>query len=166
MATLNKQCPVMYDNDMPKTLDVGEGFRGKDGRVAFLLRQAHGAWRIAVERELSPLGITGPQYSALNVIAQLPGLSGTELARSSMLTQQTTNEILVTLARERLIARLPRHGNRRVLEVRLTPEGRVAIVKARRIVHRLEKRMVSGLRAEEEARFREWLVRCAENLTE
>ncbi|MGH2759065.1 MAG: MarR family winged helix-turn-helix transcriptional regulator [Actinomycetota bacterium] len=151
---------------MARTLEVGQGFRGKDGRVAFLLRQAHGAWRVAIERQLSPLGITGPQYSALNVIAQLPGLSGSELARSSMLTQQTTNEILVALMRRRLIARRPRDGNRRILEVRLTAGGRAVIAKARRIVHRLERRMVSSLTAEGQALFREWLVTCARNLAE
>ncbi len=144
---------------------MGEGFRGKDGRPAFLLRQAHGAWRAAIDRELAPLGITGPQYSALNVVARLPGVSGSELARSSMLTQQTTNEILVVLVREGLVVREPREGNRRVLEVQLTAEGRRVIEKARRIVHRLENRMLDGLSQAERAKFRSWLVTCAQNLT-
>jgi DNA-binding MarR family transcriptional regulator len=149
---------------MPKQIEIGEGFRGRDGHVTFLLRQAHSALRAVIDRELAPLGLTGPQYSALNVIARRPGLSGTELARASMLTQQTTNEILLALARRRWIMRRPRAGNRRVLEVHATDEGRRIIVRARRIVNRIERRMVAGLGAHDQARLREWLVLCAQAL--
>jgi DNA-binding MarR family transcriptional regulator len=149
---------------MPRQIEIGEDFRGPDGHVAFLLRQAHSALRAVIARELAPLGLTGPQYSALNVIARLPGLSGTELARSSMLTQQTTNEILLTLVRRRWVRRHPRAGNRRVLEVHATDEGRRIIAQARRIVYRIEGRMVADLDARDQARLREWLVLCAQAL--
>jgi DNA-binding MarR family transcriptional regulator len=149
---------------MPRQIEIGEDFRGPDGHVAFLLRQAHSAWRAVIDRELAPLGLTGPQYSALNVIARLPGVSGTELARASMLTQQTTNEILLALARHRWITRRPRAGNRRILEVQVTDEGRRIITRARRIVYRIERRMVADLDARDQARLREWLVLCAKAL--
>jgi DNA-binding MarR family transcriptional regulator len=147
-----------------RTPEIGEGFRGRDGSVAFLLRQAHGAWRTAIDDELETVGISGPQYSVLNVVRLLPGLSGSELARASMLTQQTTNEIVLALTRRRLIARAPRAENRRVLELVLTPAGRAVIVKARRIVRRLERRMVASINDEEQAVLRSWLVSCAQNL--
>jgi DNA-binding MarR family transcriptional regulator len=149
---------------MSTQIAIGEDFRGPDGHVAFLLRQAHSALRAVIDRELAPLGLTGPQYSALNVIARLPGLSGTELARSSMLTQQTTNEILLALARRGWVRRQARAGNRRVLEVHATDEGRRIIAQARRIVYRIEGRMVADLDARDQARLREWLVLCAQAL--
>jgi DNA-binding MarR family transcriptional regulator len=149
---------------MPRQNEIGEGFRGPDGHVAFLLRQANSALRTVIERELAPLGITGPQYSALNVIVRCPGLSGTELARASALTQQTTNEILVALERKRWIMRQPRAGNRRVLDVHPTGGGRRVTARARRIVYRIERRMVSDLNARDQARLREWLVLCAKAL--
>jgi DNA-binding MarR family transcriptional regulator len=148
-----------------RQIEIGEDFRGPDGHVAFLLRQAHSALRVVIDRELASLGITGPQYSALNVIVRCPGLSGTELARSSMLTQQTTNEILLVLARRRWITREARSGNRRVLEVHATDEGRRLIASARRIVYRIERRMVADLDSGEQARLRAWLVGCAQALT-
>lgn len=151
---------------MPRQIGIGEDFRGPDGHVAFLLRQAHSALRAVIDRELGGLGITGPQYSALNVITRCPGLSGTELAGASMLTQQTTNEILLALAQRRWITRRQRAGNRRVLEVHATAEGRSIIVRARRIVYRIERRMVADLDAREQARLREWLVSCARALAE
>jgi DNA-binding MarR family transcriptional regulator len=153
-----------YHGLMPKASEVGESFRGPDGPLSFLLRQAHSAFRRAIDRELAPLGLTGPQYSALNVIARLPGLSGSELARASMLTQQTVNEILLTLERERWISRQPRIGNRRILEAHATAEGRRIIGQARRVVSRLERHMVAGLGAGEQKRLREWLVACAHAL--
>lgn len=149
---------------MPRQVEIGEGFRGRDGHVSFLLRQAHSALRAVIDRELAPLGITGPQFSALNVIARDPGLSGTELARSSALTQQTTNEILIALERKRWITRRPRAGNHRVLDVHPTEEGRRLITRARRIVYRIESRMVADLDAGEQERFREWLVLAARAL--
>jgi DNA-binding MarR family transcriptional regulator len=152
--------------DVPRHIEIGEDFRGPDGHVAFLLRQAHSALRAVIDRELGPLGLTGPQYSALNVIARGSGLSGTELARASMLTQQTTNEILLALARQRLITRQTRTGNRRVLEVHATDEGRRIVARARRIVYRIERRMVANLNAQDQARLREWLVLCAQALAQ
>jgi DNA-binding MarR family transcriptional regulator len=151
---------------MPASVEIGEGFRGPDGRVAFLLRQAHSAFRAVIDRELAPLSLTGPQYSALNVIARMPGLSGSELARNSMLTQQTTNEILRTLERQGLIVRQPRAGNRRVLEVHVTQDGQHLIARARRIVYGIERRMVSSLGVRDQARLRQWLVACAQALAE
>jgi DNA-binding MarR family transcriptional regulator len=151
---------------MPEPIAIGESFRGPDGPVSFLLRQAHSAFRAAIDRELSPLGLTGPQYSGLNVVSRLPGLSGTELARTSMLTQQTANEILLTLERRGWITREPRAGNRRVLEVYATEEGRRVIGRARRVVSRIERRMVADLDAGDQRLFREWLVACARALTE
>jgi DNA-binding MarR family transcriptional regulator len=148
-----------------REIDIGEDFRGPDGHVAFLLRQAHSALRAEIDRELGPLGITGPQYSALNVIVRSPGLSGTELARASMLTQQTTNEILLVLARRGWITREARSGNRRVLEVYATDEGRRLIARARRVVYRIERRMVGDLDSAEQATLRTWLVACARALT-
>ena len=149
---------------MPRQVEIGQDFRGPDGHIAFLLRQANSALRMVIERELAPLGITGPQYSALNVIVRLPGLSGTELARASALTQQTTNEILVALERKRWIVRQPRAGNRRVLDVHPTDDGRSVVSRARRIVYRIERRMVADLDAGDQAQLREWLVLCTKTL--
>jgi DNA-binding MarR family transcriptional regulator len=151
---------------MSRQIEIGEEFRGPNGRVAFLLRQTNSALRTVIERELAPLGITGPQYSALNIIVRLPGLSGTELAHASSLTQQTTNAILVALERKRWIVRQSRAGNRRVLDVHPTDEGRRIISGARRIVYRIERRMVADLDVRDQAQLREWLVRCAKALAE
>jgi hypothetical protein len=45
----------------------GEGKRGTEGYIAYLLRQAAGAARLATERALADLGATPPQFMVLTV---------------------------------------------------------------------------------------------------
>jgi hypothetical protein len=45
-------------------------------------------------------------------------------------------------------------------------DGRRVISRARRIVYRIERRMVADLDAREQERFREWLVLCAKPLVQ
>jgi hypothetical protein len=42
----------------------GEGKRGEQGYLAYLLRQAQAAARLAMERALADLGVTPPQFVA------------------------------------------------------------------------------------------------------
>jgi DNA-binding MarR family transcriptional regulator len=145
--------------------NVGEGFRGPEGRVGYLLRQAHQAFRAAAQTELAALGLTFPQYSVLSVADAEPGMSGAELARDSMLTPQTTNEIISLLVGADLLERRPDKRDKRLRRLHPTPAGRKLIARARPVVHGVEERMTSSLSATDEARLRRWLSACAGNLT-
>jgi DNA-binding MarR family transcriptional regulator len=145
--------------------NVGEGFRGPDGRVGYLLRQAHQAFRAAAQAELAALVLTFPQYSVLSVADAEPGLSGAELARDSMLTPQTTNEIITLLVGAELLERRPDARDKRLRRLHPTAAGRKLVARARPLVHAVEERMTSSLNATEEARLRRWLSACAGTLT-
>lgn len=145
--------------------NVGEGFRGPDGRVGYLLRQAHQAFRVAAQAELAGIGLTFPQYSVLSVADAEPGLSGAELARDSMLTPQTTNEIITLLVGAELLERRPDKRDKRLRRLHPTPAGRKLVARARPLVHGVEERMTSSLRTADEARLRQWLSAFAGNLT-
>ncbi len=148
-----------------KTMTViGEGFRGPDGRVGYLLRQAHQAFRVAAQTELSVIGLTLPQYSVLSVADRQPGLSGAELARESMLTPQTTNEIITLLAKAGLVEFGADSRDKRLRRVTVTDAGRDLVNRARPIVHGVETRMTSSLSAGDLAEFRVWLTNCARDL--
>ena len=67
----------------------GQGKRGEQGHLAYLLRQAQAATRLAMERALADLGVTPPQFVVLTMLRAYPGLSGADLARVAMLTPQT-----------------------------------------------------------------------------
>jgi DNA-binding MarR family transcriptional regulator len=144
----------------PHFIPIGSSFRGAEGRVGYLLRQASLAFRAAMNAELRALGLTAPQYSLLYVIHQCPRASGVALARMSMLTQQTTNELLLTLHERGLIDRT-RGADRRVLEATCTPAGTAAVAAARERVHAIEDQLLDPLPEAERRRLREWLVEVA-----
>jgi len=144
---------------------IGEGFRGPDGRAGYLLRQAHQAFRAAAQAELGPVGLTLPQYSVLSVADAEPGLSGAELARESMLTPQTTNEIISLLAAAGLLERRPDARDRRLRRMFVTETGRDLLSLARSAVHAVERRMTCSFSDADLARLRGWLTDCARNLT-
>jgi DNA-binding MarR family transcriptional regulator len=143
---------------------IGQGFRGPDGHLGFLLRQAQHAMRNAIDRELRPLELTGPQFSLLGILHAEPGISGAEAARDGMLTAQTTNEVIVALERRALVERRPHPRDRRMRQVFLTPEGEAAFAAAAGRVRTLERRAASGLTPDEAGRLKAWLVTCAQAL--
>jgi len=46
----------------------GEGKRGEQGYLGYLLRQAHAAVRLTMERTLADLGVTSPQFAVLTML--------------------------------------------------------------------------------------------------
>jgi len=140
---------------------VGEGFRGPDGKVGYLVRQAQQALRHALDAAVADLGITSPQYSVLSMIEIAPGSSGVEIADQMMLTPQTVNGILLALDRAGLVERRPDPGDKRVLQARLTTAGGALTATARARVSAVEERMTSRLPPAQRRQFTEALVSCA-----
>src|SRR5207247_3307299 len=90
----------------------GEGKRGEQGHLAYLLRQAQAATRLAMERALADLGVTSPQFVVLTMLRAYPGLSGADLARVALQTPQTVGVIIRNLERDGAIRKSPHpiHG--------------------------------------------------------
>ena len=65
-----------------------------------MLRQAQAATRLTLERALSDLGVTPPQFVVLTMLKAYPGLSGADLARVALLTPQTVGVIIRNLERD------------------------------------------------------------------
>lgn len=64
------------DDGVVRVPAPGEGKRGEDGYLGYLLRQAHAAVRLTMERTLADLGVTSPQFAVLTMLKAYPGLSG------------------------------------------------------------------------------------------
>lgn len=135
----------------------GQGRRGERGYLAYLLRQAHAATRLTMERALADVGVTPPQFMVLTMLRAYPGLSGAELARVAWLTPQTVGVIMGNLERDGAIRKTahPVHG--RVLQWSLTRRGDALLAKCRRHVQALERRLMAGLSATAQATVRRWL---------
>ena len=118
--------------------------------VGYLLKEASSALRAAMEGELRPLGMTITHYSCLELLAQRPGLSNSELARGAFVTRQSMNVLLQSLERDGLVRRADRAPSGRALPTELTAAGRRQLATASAAVRGVEDTMTQGL--DQEAR--------------
>jgi DNA-binding MarR family transcriptional regulator len=144
----------------------GQGKRGEQGYLAYLLRQAQAASRLTMERRLADLGVTPPQFVVLTMLRAYPGLSGADLARVALLTPQTVGVIIRNLERDGAIRKTPHPVHGRVLQWTLTRRGGTLLDKCRRHVMALERRLMAGLSAKAQATVRRWLSRIAADLSQ
>ncbi|MEU6819177.1 MarR family transcriptional regulator [Streptomyces atriruber] len=122
-----------------------------DKSLGYLLKEASSALRAAMEEVLRPLGMSVTHYSCLELLAQRPGLSNSELARGAFVTRQTMNVLLQSLEREGQVTRPAEASVGKVLPARLTPRGRRSLEKATAAVRSVEVRMLSGMTEAEQA---------------
>ena len=123
--------------------------------LGYLLKEASSALRTAMEEVLRPLGMSVTHYSCLELLAQRPGLSNSELARGAFVTRQTMNVLLQALERDGYVTRPAAAPVGKALPTRLTPRGRRSLEKATAAVRSVEVRMAAGLtEAEQSDAFR------------
>lgn len=125
--------------------------------LGYLLKEASAALRAAMEDVLRPLGMTVTHYSCLELLAQRPGLSSSELARGAFVTRQSMNVLLQALERDGFVARPAEAPVGKVLPARLTAEGRRRLDAASAAVRGVEERMLAGMDAADQAHARQSL---------
>ncbi|MBM7413392.1 MULTISPECIES: MarR family winged helix-turn-helix transcriptional regulator [Nocardiaceae] len=117
--------------------------------IGYALKEASSALRTAMEEVLRPLDMTVTRYSCLELLAQRPGSSNSELARGAFVTRQSMNVLLQTLEREGLVTRPTEAPVGKALPTRLTARGRRSLEQATAAVRSVEVRMLSGMTAAE-----------------
>lgn len=132
--------------------------------VGYLLKEASSALRSAMEAVLRPLGMTITHYSCLELLAQRPGLSNSELARGAFVTRQSMNVLLQSLERDGLVVRAEQAASGRALPTELTDAGRRQLATASAAVRGVEDRMKSGMDGAEQAAFADLLARSIASL--
>lgn len=118
--------------------------------LGYQVKEASSALRGAMEAVLRPLGMTITHYSCLELLAQRPGLSNSELARGTFVTRQSMNVLLQALERDGFVTRPPHPPAGKALPTELTPLGRESLERASAAVRSVEKRMLRELSAEEQ----------------
>jgi DNA-binding MarR family transcriptional regulator len=139
----------------------GEGKRGAEGRLGYLLRQANVAFRARLERTLADTGVTQPQFAVLTMIAAYPGCSSADLARLSLLTPQTVTVIVANLKRDGLLEANPHPVHGRIQRLSLTAHGKTVLGRCKARVQPLEEELAASLSPDEDAIIRRWLVQVA-----
>src|SRR5882672_7429356 len=169
--TPSKKRTTSHAEDRPQNPDLagprpppGRGKRGEQGYLAYLLRQAQAATRLTLERSLSSLGVTPPQFVVLTMLRAYPGLSGAGMARVALLTPQTVGVIIRNLERDGAIRKTPHPVHGRVLQWTLTRRGAMLLGQCRRHANALERRLVAGLTLEAQVTVRRWLSKIAADL--
>lgn len=118
--------------------------------LGYLLKEAASALRVAMEEALRPLDMTITRYSCLELLAQRPGLSNSDLARGAFVTRQSMNVLLQQLEREGLVVRAAEAPVGKALPTDLTPSGHERLASATAAVRAVEKRMLSGMSAHDQ----------------
>ncbi|MCW5735334.1 MAG: MarR family transcriptional regulator [Enhydrobacter sp.] len=144
----------------------GEGKRGPQGHLGYLLRQASVALRAAMDAALSEMGVTTPQFSVLTMIAAYPGVSGADLARLTFLTPQTINVIVRNLERDGAIEKTAHATHGRILRLHATARGQALLKRCRGRVAEVETELAGLLGSDEERLVRRWLSAVAEKLAD
>ncbi len=136
-----------------------------DQRLGSDLKRVEQQLMTAKHEAVRPAGLTVPQFAALLVLEQSPGISAAALARSCAVTPQTMTTILRNLEQRGLIERNahPWHGN--VLETRLTESGTAVLVAADERASAVERRLADAFTEQERTTLRALLARCSEVLT-
>ena len=147
-----------------KVPSTGEGMRGEQGHLPYLLAQANAAVRLTLERAFADLDVTLPQFSVLTMIHAYPGASGADLARLTLLTPQTINLIVKNLERDGSIAKTPDPVHGRIIRIELTEKGRQLRLKCRTRAERMERQLANDLSEAEARTIRRWLVRVSQSL--
>jgi len=113
-------------------------------RPGYLLKQAQHLLRLSMDKALSEVGLSTPQYAALNQLCDDTPMSNAELARRCFVTAQTMHAVVETLEQRKLIARVERGRGRRQ-RLRLTAKGARSLAAAEELVIEVEQRMFEGI---------------------
>lgn len=152
------------DNTRKAVPRPGEGKRGPEGHLGYLVRQANVAVRAAMEKALAGLDVTPPQFAVLTMIAAYPGASGADLARLTFLTPQTINVIVGNLDKAGAIEKSAHAVHGRILQLTATPKGLALLRRCRARVNEIEGRLAGLVGRDEERVVRQWLSAVAETL--
>ncbi len=144
----------------------GEGKRGPEGHLGYLVRQAHAAVRASMDKALADLDVTPPQFAVLTMVVSYPGVSGAELARLTFLTPQTINVIVRNLVRAGHVEKSADATHGRILRLHATVRGEALLKRCRARVMEIEGQLAGLLGRDEERVVRGWLAAVGEKLTE
>jgi DNA-binding MarR family transcriptional regulator len=130
-------------------------------RLSYLVKWVERRLRAELDTALAAHEVSTPEYTALSVLGERDGLSSAQLARRAFVTPQAMNQLVISLERRGLIARLPDPGHRQILKTSLSKAGAELLARCDRATQHVEHRLLSAMSASEVAGFERGLLRCA-----
>ena len=117
--------------------------------LGYLIKQVQHELRKKLDKSLSSIELTTPQYAALAVLQGHPGLSNADLARKSFITPQTMNLIVKNLENRNIVSRTGSKTHGKKMDTNITQTGQSILEKANNIVLSIEDEMFGRLSNEE-----------------
>lgn len=131
-----------------------------------LLGVAGGMVQKRFQRFLDAQGLTHAGWQVLQTLGHDDGLTQRQVAERCFVTAATVTGIVDTLERDGLVERERDPGDRRLVRLRLTAEGRKRLANARRRAGEVMAPVFGDLPAREEAVVRRFLLRTIDRLSE
>ncbi|MFY0409410.1 MarR family winged helix-turn-helix transcriptional regulator [Solicola sp. PLA-1-18] len=131
-----------------------------DSSIGYALKQTATALRGAMDAALRPLALNVSQYSCLELLRQRPGLSASDLARSTFVTRQSMQTLLQGLQERGLLTRPTTAPQGRALPTEITADGARLLARASAAVADVETRMLRDLSPTARTRFLRDLASC------
>ncbi len=132
--------------------------------IASLVKRLLQLFREGLDEKLRPCGVTAAQLHVLAKLEHEPGISGARLARTCMVTPQTTQVLLRSIEKNGWIVRAKHPENERILLATLTPSGKRILARSRTAVGQIYAQMLDGLAAKDVRALESLLSQCATNL--
>jgi DNA-binding MarR family transcriptional regulator len=133
-----------------------EKFYARPGQLIRRLNQI--ALALFLE-ETQPLGLTSVQYSALNVIQEVPGIDQASLSSMIGFDKTTIVKVLDRLVDKGLIVRTRSEVDRRLNHLHVTPSGTRLLKQIHPMLDRSDRRILAPLGEADQRRFMEMLSR-------
>lgn len=118
-----------------------------------LIRRAHQVSIAIFMEETAEFEVTSIQFAILNVLIDTPGLDQVTLAGRVALDAATSGAVIGRLESKGWVRREPDAIDRRRKRLWVTPEGEAAALKMKRVVSRVQTRLMSPLDGAEQVQF-------------
>lgn len=128
------------DSRLPKNV-VGKPRLGRISLAKELLQ----GFRVRLDHDLLPLGITTAQLRVLWAVEANPEASGAEVARACAMTPQSGQALLVRTEANGWIRRRASAASERVLVAELTASGRKLLARAKDLAEALDRELWEGV---------------------
>ncbi|MGV9310034.1 MarR family winged helix-turn-helix transcriptional regulator [Nonomuraea sp. NPDC003727] len=134
-------------------------------RLGLDVKRAEHLLMAAKHAAVKQAGLTVPQYAALLVLADAPGISNAALARQCLVTPQASSVVVRNLMERGLVERRPHPWHRQMLETHLTEEGRRALETADAAAVAIERKIADAFTPRERDQLRDLLARFGQALS-
>ena len=133
-------------------------------RLSELLKHIHFGYRARLEARLGKLGLTPAQTAALVALGRSSRSSSAQLARACVVTRQSMNATVKSLADAKLVRRKVSDAAAHALGIELTDLGKARLSEARRVMLMTESDLVGTVPKAERKIFFDCLERCRANI--